>query len=333
MKNPAFIGLSMFSAYRSTTMQFIQPPIRTIARSLGSVQGLLLIVGLGLALSTPPAQAETTPEQLEPSVQDRKSAWKVHAVRGNRPLYRRGGEILVQYQPGATREALNTSALAPMIQGTRASRGEMEAVIFDEDAIDFATLREQLLATPGVLRAEPNVLFSTQSDESPFAGGDLASNQWHLESTPGHSRLMALSRAPLPIGQAIRVGVIDTGVDYAHTEFKGRTLPGVNLISHPLPDEDPESEVDLNGHGTRVAGIIAAADDDQRSPRHQPSGRDLQHQGLQSRWRRLSGRHRRRHRLGHRQSNSGAQHVVRNLRALRDYSRKRSREPGTRASC
>jgi len=262
MKTPTFIDISIFFACRSTTMKLIPPPLRTIARSLGSPQGLVLIAGLCLVLSAPLAQAQTEPEQVEPSVQDRKSAWKVHAVRANRPLYRRGGEILVQYKPGATREALNTGALTPMIQVTRASRGEMEAVIFDEDKIDFTTLREQLLATPGVLRAEPNVLFSTQSDESPFVGGDLTSNQWHLESTPGHSRLTALSRTLLPIDRAIRIGVIDTGVDYAHTEFKGRTLPGVNLISHPLPDEDPESEVDLNGHGTKVAGIIAAADDD-----------------------------------------------------------------------
>jgi len=221
-----------------------------------------LIVCVSLVLNATLAETQPAPEQPEASVQDRKSAWKVHAVRGKRPLYRRGGEILVQYQAGATREVLNTRALAPMIQGTRASRGDMEAVIFDEESVDFSTLREQLLATSGVLRAEPNVLFSTQGNPNPPARVDMASNQWHLESTPGHSRLMGLSRAPLQTGEAIRIGVIDTGVDYTHEEFAGRTLPGVNLISHPLPDEDPESEQDLNGHGTKVAGIIAAADDD-----------------------------------------------------------------------
>jgi len=221
-----------------------------------------LIACLILVLNVTLAETQPAPEQTEASVQDRKSAWKLHAVSGKRPLYRRGGEILVQYQSGASREVLNTSALAPMIQGIRTSRGDMEAVMFDEGTVDFSTLREQLLATAGVLHVEPNVLLSTQNDVTRYVGGDLSSNQWHLEKTTGHSRLIGLSRTPLPTGQAIRVGVIDTGVDYAHEEFAGRTIAGVNLISHPLPDEDPKSEVDLNGHGTRVAGIIAAADDD-----------------------------------------------------------------------
>ena len=135
------------------------------ARPRYSPQGLMLIACVSLALIAPLAEARTAPEQQpEASVQDRKSTWKVHAIRGKRPLYRRGGEILVQYQPGANREVLSTGALAPMIEGTRASRGDMEAVIFDEESVDFATLREQLLATAGVLRAEPNVLLSTQSD-------------------------------------------------------------------------------------------------------------------------------------------------------------------------
>jgi len=233
----------------------------SIGRNTRSPSGLLLIACACLAFGAPYAEAPKEPPTPKHSVENRKGSWKVHAQRGKRPVYRRAGEILVQFQAGVNREVLNTRALGAMIQGARAFGGGIEAVTFDEDTVDFATLREQLLATAGVLRAEPNILFSTQSNTSARSGVDIASNQWYLERTPGHARLLGLSRTPLPSGQAIRVGVMDTGVDYTHEEFAGRTRPGVNLIGHPLPDEDPESETDLNGHGTRVAGIIAAADD------------------------------------------------------------------------
>lgn len=51
------------------------------------------------------------------------------------------------------------------------------------------------------------------------------------------------------------VAVIDTGVDYTHPDLQGKVLPGINLVNG---DNDP---MDDNGHGTHVAGIIAAVTD------------------------------------------------------------------------
>lgn len=55
-------------------------------------------------------------------------------------------------------------------------------------------------------------------------------------------------------GRGVRVAVIDTGVDGAHPDLKGAVRGGVNFVK---PDAPP---VDDNGHGTHVAGIIAARD-------------------------------------------------------------------------
>lgn len=55
-------------------------------------------------------------------------------------------------------------------------------------------------------------------------------------------------------GETIRVGIIDTGVDRTHPDLKNRIVKTRNFI-----DADPRSMCDENGHGTHVAGIVAAS--------------------------------------------------------------------------
>ena len=58
-------------------------------------------------------------------------------------------------------------------------------------------------------------------------------------------------------GQGIKVGIIDTGIDFNHPNLqgygqKGKIFGGYNFAN---PNQTP---LDTNGHGTEVAGIIAA---------------------------------------------------------------------------
>jgi subtilisin family serine protease len=54
-------------------------------------------------------------------------------------------------------------------------------------------------------------------------------------------------------GNGIRVGVIDTGIDYTHPELSGRYAGGYDNVDE---DNDP---MDGHGHGTHVTGIIASS--------------------------------------------------------------------------
>jgi hypothetical protein len=52
--------------------------------------------------------------------------------------------------------------------------------------------------------------------------------------------------------KSLAIALIDTGVDLEHPDLKGNLLPGINLIDPGAPPQDD------NGHGTNVAGVIAA---------------------------------------------------------------------------
>ncbi|SDL67407.1 PA domain-containing protein [Glycomyces sambucus] len=73
-------------------------------------------------------------------------------------------------------------------------------------------------------------------------------------------------------GEGVKVGVIDTGIDYTHPDLGGCFGPGCRVaygtdfvgdefdsddpeLSEPDPDDDP---ADCGGHGTHVAGIVGA---------------------------------------------------------------------------
>ncbi len=53
-------------------------------------------------------------------------------------------------------------------------------------------------------------------------------------------------------GSGIVVSIIDTGIDLSHPDLEGKIIGGYDFVDN---DEMPE---DTNGHGTQVAGIIAA---------------------------------------------------------------------------
>lgn len=54
-------------------------------------------------------------------------------------------------------------------------------------------------------------------------------------------------------GASIKIGVIDTGIDYTHPDLRAVAGTGINLVQRNRPP------VDDNGHGTHIAGTIAAS--------------------------------------------------------------------------
>lgn len=114
----------------------------------------------------------------------------------------------------------------------------------------WAALQEKIKKIkkdPNVLYAEPNYLGRFEETLPPAPNDPSYTSQWWLPAV-GDSAMWALGR-----GDGVIVAVIDTGADLSHPDLAANLLPnGYNFgDGNAIPQ-------DKLGHGTRVAGVIAA---------------------------------------------------------------------------
>lgn len=79
------------------------------------------------------------------------------------------------------------------------------------------------------------------------AADRVSDGQWF------HSFLRTTEAHAITQGGGITVAVIDTGVDASHPDLSGSVLPGADLAG-----TSNDGRVDTDGHGTAMAGLIAA---------------------------------------------------------------------------
>src|SRR5215213_5525741 len=118
-------------------------------------------------------------------------------------------------------------------------------------------------AALSALRRDPHVEWAEPNQPREAAGEPLAGLLWGLNNT-GQSVWWRRGTPDADIdapqawtvsrGAGITVAVADTGVDAGHPELVGRLVPGYDFVDD---DADPQ---DGHGHGTHVAGTIAAAE-------------------------------------------------------------------------
>lgn len=124
---------------------------------------------------------------------------------------------------------------------------------------------EKVMQMPGVVYAEPVVdVYLAEEMTVPVMPDDLNfSQQWNLE-------MIGMPKAWYwgITGENIRIGVIDSGIDDSHEDLIGRVVAAQNYANddhndHDLSHVDPSNTEDTVGHGTRVAGIAAATQNNQ----------------------------------------------------------------------
>ncbi|WP_281890205.1 S8 family serine peptidase [Paenibacillus sp. YYML68] len=93
-----------------------------------------------------------------------------------------------------------------------------------------------------------------QLQAAPASNDPLLSGQWAMtvtDVTYGWQRVPTVKR------EAVTVAVIDTGVDASHPDLAGRVLVEKGYDAY----QQTSQSSDVDGHGTAVAGVIAAAAD------------------------------------------------------------------------
>lgn len=148
------------------------------------------------------------------------------------------GEVLVKYRAGSHFAGL-TGGLGK-IGWAKVRVGGTERV---------EEVRERFKEDPDVLLVEPNTFGTLLAD----AGDPYLDEQWYLAA------VNAPEAWDVSLGTGVTVAVIDSGVDLDHEDLADAILPG----GWDFGDDDPDPNDQL-GHGTQVAGVIAAIQDNDR---------------------------------------------------------------------
>lgn len=165
------------------------------------------------------------------------------AERGVLPLWSQDfvqGEVLVKFMPGtqvADQLAFHAATRTDVVLNHRGALDKLGVAHLRIPAgLSVGETVQIYSRNPNVEFAEPNYL--RQAIDAP--NDTYFGNQWNL------AKLMVARAWDVTKGsESVRIAVLDTGVDAAHEEMAGR------VAGSPVADD--------NGHGTQVAGILAAA--------------------------------------------------------------------------
>lgn len=154
------------------------------------------------------------------------------------------GRVVVGLRRGMSASALSAAEQLGGETVSTVARGGF-AVVEPPAGVSAEQFAQQIAGTRGVRYAQPERVVWA-AEVLPPTDSDYQSDQWNLKA------IGFPAAWDFALGDGVKVAVLDTGIMDTHHEFAGRTIIGTNTI-------DPgASWRDDFGHGTHVAGIIAA---------------------------------------------------------------------------
>ena len=164
------------------------------------------------------------------------------------------GQVIVKFEDGTS--AARQSAVLTRA-GAVDTLGQLRGI--GADLVRVAgSPREaaaELAQAAAVEYAETNKILTAASTPNDPLFGD----QWGLAAIAAPKGWDGAGLGGFPTTGGVKVGVIDTGIDRSHPEFAGRVSNCVESTSLLLMNGGIKAGCDdQNGHGTQVAGILAA---------------------------------------------------------------------------
>ncbi len=157
------------------------------------------------------------------------------------------GDVLVGFEPGTS---------ASHRADARADAGARLVDVLPRSGVQVLAPRSgrtaraaisELESRPDVAFAEPDRVRHAQA----LPADPLLANEWGLTQVGAPAAWDTTFGSP-----GVRVAVLDTGVSDDAPDLAPNLLPGQDFVG--VGDADPD---DADGHGTRVAGVLAARDD------------------------------------------------------------------------
>ena len=184
------------------------------------------------------------------------------------PAPRRPDEVLVRFRGVQSPQQKNDIAAAHGLRRQRALRGESRVeTLLLASGMDVDNAVWQLLQDPAVESAEPNFLIA-HDQVGTLPNDPRFGEQWALRNTGQTGQFGADIEASgawqTTTGRTnVVVAIIDSGIDFTHPDLADNEWTNskpVNGDPHGWDFVADSGEiVDEQGHGTAVAGIVAAS--------------------------------------------------------------------------
>ena len=184
------------------------------------------------------------------------------------------GRILIKYRPGATSLSLPAKAEEFDLQPSDVSCAsvhvyrvrpgtelEAAATLALDPSVEYAE-PDYLIFAANSIAAPAKFTLPALNSGHPFDNSrSLSSSEWDDDAPndPLFDQQWALAKIEaegawkIAGGNDITIAVIDSGTDLDHPEFAGRIVAGYDFVNE---DDEPDDDY---GHGTQVAGVAAAA--------------------------------------------------------------------------
>lgn len=166
-------------------------------------------------------------------------------------------EVIVAVSPDesadAIEEALASAGVVPTETIEASSLRQQKPIAVEiADGASVASKIDELMESDGIVYAQPNYLYTADYiPNDPVLSGSRA-DWWHLDDV-GAFKAWDLAK----VGRTVRVATIDSGVRTDHLDLKNNIDLG-NAYNTVTDMKGCAAAWDAYGHGTHVAGLIAA---------------------------------------------------------------------------
>lgn len=164
------------------------------------------------------------------------------------------GELIVTYKNGTSAKKVS-GKFTQLRSEERIGNTELVKVTSG----NLEEVAKEIAQDPNVAYVEPNYVYHVTETTSNAVNDKLFKQQWGLPAVDAPNAWDKLANWQGAKSDQVIVAVVDTGVASDHPDLAGRVLSkGYNTI------DDNENTTDYFGHGTHVAGIIAAQTNNKR---------------------------------------------------------------------